>query len=485
MKRGNNFRILENISLFNQNLARTGRGYINLIVQSNVAPPTKISARFFAAVLCGFCASIILVFCVSRQMNPLNRLARGIPAEFIFRDTLFGKSRAQAHAFPLVDFDGHYLGIRALDFPDLFSSLYPGYEAARTDDELWDRYFNGRALASFLWSPALDHSEVQHPMFLSFEGAHLVYAKYGADLLIYGSSETALGLVPQTLAHRLHSAGVYKVLPATRPTALVDTVRRSANWLAQQKKPKAKIALWGYSGWNAFLRGDALVAAAKEQAEIVIPQTGRQKIRPGNELAARLTDFRNNLNWNHVMPASFQVIRNHWSQSPARAGPLEFKQEPGQDGFVFSTEALRNPENLAQIGEMAQPHFAHFVGINESDCDLRSAARDLDEALVSLKAVAENIFIYLTPVTPLVTKYVPACYWKNLRTLLLSRRGPRVFVNTGDWQSYGLNWGDFAREFSPGYSYTLDANHTNFRGAQKVTLALSHWINSALKAETR
>lgn len=442
--------------------------------------------RFFRTLVTSFVVAALslclLLHYFHGSFAPKQRLHVGIPAHFI--NPAKGDWRGH-QSFLAVRSPTETIPLLLLEQPELYASVFPGYEEARSDSELWRAYFDS-VFGTEEWSSLLNRNGPSRTVMVSWVGNHKVYSRYGADVLIFGTSETNNGLVPEVFheCRRCSSSGNPKVLLLAKPAITVNEIIASAERLQKAGK-KAKAAVWGYSSWNAF-QGSSLMQKDSRSIEAeldgkYVPLEEKQNAR--DWFRWNLKDLKRGLSWDSLVPYSFQSIRNRrWFRDGWNF--YSFHQPQAQDGFFISENVLANKAMLEKIAEQAEPQYFGFQGISERDCRSPETEKQLNEAIASLLNVSEKLFIYIAPTTPIQTKMAPPCFAPYVRELLFSRRSARVKVLVGDWKSYGLEWSDFAKNNGDGF-VLVNGNHPNFKGAEKVSRVLLPWIEEELGKEHR
>jgi hypothetical protein len=361
--------------------------------------------------------------------------------------------------FWLIDADNLGAALPLLENPELFASVFPGYGAARTDAALWDRYFT-LPFDSRVFSSALS-ARSQPQVMTSWTGALALHAAYGADALLFGSSEVFTGLAPALLSRALATpaSAEPKVLSLAVGNMSPEAVALAAGAAADTGR-RARLAVWGYSLWNAY---------PSAHSESLRPDLMRSwNARNGRTLRERLREAAP-VSWDDLMPLSLQLV---W----------DAKHASTHGDVTFSLPASGDAATIERDAAALTPRVSEFEGITEAACGLDGAARELDAALAQLLRAADKVLLYVPPTTPLERASVPPCFEPAVRRLLESRAGARVAVRMEDWRSYGLSYRDYLKPSNRDGRAWIDPNHVNAGGTLKVSALVGRWAAEAARA---
>ncbi len=366
------------------------------------------------------------------------------------------------------------VGLRTTGNVAFLQEVYPGYrDLAAADPHFWSQYFS-RSMDMNVYIPSLNHSVfLPRKVFISLQGCFDIFERYGSDLVIFGNSETAQGLVTKNLYEDL--GGAPKILSCVTGTMLNKTVQQAAELLAKMPH-KAKIAVWGYSYWSAFSNTGDMPVLEQMQSHLISDYHNAHARSPW--LSWKLSDLFGHLDWSDVIKLNYREMRQRDAQNSASAPivPSVMTQE-----VVFSTGAVGNEKQLVKLAANVKPFYLALKNLRDSDCNLSEAAEELNQTIAALLKVSEKVFIYLTPTTPLQTTYGPQCFRKAVKMMLQKAAGSRVFVRTLDWTDYGLTWSDYVTPHPEKAGLMqINSNHTNYFGAAKVTAAVGRWIKDSL-----
>jgi len=337
--------------------------------------------------------------------------------------------------------------LKVLETPELYESLFPGYEAARGDAALWRRYFT-EVFDQTVYTPALVKASRAPSLRVSASsfGNMDLYLKYGADVLLYGVSDTFISTSAGMLSEELDALGApgKKVLVVARGNLTAE----AAAWYAQglQARPeKSALTLWGYSLTTAHR--PALANLTHEQV---------------------LGLYRSWRAENNIARFDFRFPHPSWDSF---VGGPALLAEDAPRGIVIPDAAAAGDETLDAFLEKADAS-PYSIGLDEADCDTAAASRAVDRTLAEMLKVSDRVLLYLPPTSPLDRRGAPACALANLKAMLESKAGPRVTVETSDWTSYGLTNRDYLYPAGAG-RWKIDPVHANDAGARKISRRLA------------
>jgi hypothetical protein len=363
------------------------------------------------------------------------------------------------------------VGLKALEQPDLFAAFFPGYPAEmRHHHGLWRRYFKQSfQITTFLekLSTLSGHGiMVNLPSTACFE----IFKEYGADVLIFGSSETYRGLVIDALSSRLLTnpdGHRPRVLMCTISNMTADSVALFARKLKEISPYRAKSVLWGYGFWNAYVEAPEIQT---NYADVVVSVNTYETAALFQDVDYKLSEFFPGLSWDLLMKTSWDKWK---SAKPQKVTAIEAE--------VAIDDALAKDESSLREAIQSRGHtdFPLFHGATDAICQLKGAGASLDRALSALAALSDQTFLFMTPMTPEQSNAAPPCYLGKVRDLLASRAAKTVHVKTEGMAGYGLGYVDFVRPNlnQPGTQF-FDDHHTSYSGAMKITTRLAQWMNT-------
>ncbi|MGZ3658139.1 MAG: hypothetical protein ACXVCS_21465, partial [Bdellovibrionota bacterium] len=120
------------------------------------------------------------------------------------------------------------VGLRVLEDQTAFQGYFPGYpEAMRTDRGLWARYFRLPFTTATYSRYANSVKGEGRLAYLSSLGCIEIAGRYGADILIFGNSETNQAINPDALG----TGGTQRVLSCAAAGQTIYSVARIARRL--------------------------------------------------------------------------------------------------------------------------------------------------------------------------------------------------------------------------------------------------------------
>jgi hypothetical protein len=366
----------------------------------------------------------------------------------------------------------------------LFAEMFPGYSSP--ERAFWEPFFSYHFNYDLVVPSLNMNTAFARLMKMPWSGCFDFFRAQAADIIIFGTSETSLSVIPALLGRKADS----KVLMCARAGFLTQSIPATVEIL-RGTGYRAKIVLWGYSFWNAYLRSAGLANFASDQADdfelwgkknptasFHFDTASEKSKKTSIETAPsffnyKLSQFFDLTGWAKVYGHSISEL--YQLHEDGRQLRLKgFFQNPDQEGIHF---AQGRSGDLPAMASQARPWYQFLVGVTEKDCDLHGAEQELKKAITSIQSMSDDLYIFLTPVTPLQMNAAPACFREAVKKMLLAAQSPHVHIKTEDWDSYDLAWGDFVVDEGPEFRQRLDINHVNFSGAKKITGALKDWIN--------
>jgi hypothetical protein len=353
------------------------------------------------------------------------------------------------------------IGLRVLQNPDLFESLFPGYQEVLTDTRFWDRYFQ-ETFDQAVLSPALMRQGVTDLLVAtSWAGSADLYKKYGADILIFGPSTTYDSLPAGLLREDLDNIGnplwqnkrVLQCGSAVYPEVLT---RMLSTFTSHGKK--SALSIWGY-GLNHTHR------AGNYELEQNLARASYKKWREDTFFDGSWPVMAvPHLSWNTILGTGIQQDRETRGHS---------------DRLLIANDVAA--DRTALEGLLAQQDMSPFsLGFVAQDCDLSVESAELDRGLAEMLQFSDKVVLFLAPTAPINRRHAPSCLMENLRSLLESKASPRVIVHSGDWDSFGLDYTDFLYPVKTPGMWRIDPSHPNAAGAKKVTAEIARLAVGAL-----
>jgi hypothetical protein len=389
-----------------------------------------------------------------------------------------------AGLFWMANSEGAGAAVDLLNDLALLDQLFPGYgEALFEDKEFWRAYFR------YDFGPD-SHLGNEHVLMeqgfrvaYSWTGCFAIYQKYGADIVVLGSSETYKSLIPAALAADL--APIFSQKPRVLYCAThgmpLETVTTTARELLALSGAKPKAIVWGYSFWTSYLRSPTLAVYEQEIAD----EYGRYqdlKARPVanstflDRIAVlshfKIADYLPATNWDRVM-----------SFSLAKARAAEGRMEQGNhEGIHVSRRTLDSDDATLDhyLDANLKPYYDLVRGISDSDCSAVSEA-PVGLAIDALRRLSPNVFIYVPPTTGHHRRTVPPCFIPAVTTMLRNVSASRdiSFLDAGP-DEFGLSNRDFISPTLDKDVFYFDINHANAVGSEKITRKLADWLLSRL-----
>jgi hypothetical protein len=378
--------------------------------------------------------------------------ASAVPARYAERGVLTPESAKLQRLFWVPGVGA----LRVLENPELFDSLFPGYEAARGDADLWRRYFT-ELFDQTVYSSALMKESAAKSLRVSASslGSMDLFRKYGADVVIFGISDSFIPVSAGMLRDGLDGAGVrgLKVLTVARGHLTPPAVSWYAQGLQANRK-KIPLAMWGFS--LVYTHRHPLEGMSRREVRVLYK------------------------NWraeNNIEKFDRRFPHPSWDMFLGASRAADDLPVPG--GLLIPEAVAADPKALDAYLEKSDASV-YSIGHDAADCDMTELSGETDRALADLLAVAEKVLIYVPPSSPLDRRGAPACILPGLAAMLRSKAGPRVSVETADWKDYGLTSADYLYATPQKGVWTIDPLHANDAGARKISLALARRAASVL-----
>ncbi len=324
---------------------------------------------------------------------------------------------------------------------EVLPSLYPGYSP---EGAAWRRYFR-ELFDQNTYLPGRDADDRR--VSASSLGALGLAREQGADVVIFGISDTFIPVNPAGLG----LPG--RVLHVGRGNLLPEAVTWYAS--ALKGRPKAKLAIWGHS----------LVYGRRDPSDALVLGGVRGLYRDwrGREVVAK---------WDYRFPhPSWDLV----------VGPgLQQAAEIENEGLLIPDAIANDPKRLTEFLER-NDDGAHRIERGPEDRNLADLSVRTDRTLAALLEIAEKVLIFLPPTHPLDrSRGRHGMFYAMQGGLNAYASGGTVFVDTEDWDAYGLTDRDYLyRSRVPGF-WKIDPIHANAAGARKITARLSKAAKAAL-----
>ena len=334
--------------------------------------------------------------------------------------------------------------------PELFAAVFPGYGGAEGDGALWRRYFG----------ELFDQTVLVAPLGASVSASSLggldLFRARGGDLALLGVSDTFIPVPAGVLADALAKEGVpgLKVLQLARGNETPEAVLWYARGLRSAGR-RLKVAAWGVSltyvrrdPLRAMMQGDLRSLYLSWKAENLIARWDRKFPHP---------------TWDLFVGPGLQ-----------KAAAIE------DEGRLIDAPDAATAEKL-KVALEARDDGRDLLSKDPADCDLTATSAQVDAAVAELSKTADAVFLFIPPTAPLTRRLGPGCALPALQTLVRAKAGPRVLVETADWDAYGLDYRDYVEPSSQPGKWKLDPIHANPGGATKIASYLAKRLAPALK----
>lgn len=384
--------------------------------------------------------------------------------------------------FWAANIEGKGLALNMITNPRLLDSLFPGYGYLLSTDKIfWSEYFKTEfGPNGIIWfDSGLAKQELR--VAYSWLGCLDLYEKYGADVLVFGSSEVYMGLIPELLAKnttKLFSKSP-KVLFCATPAMTSKEVFYTAKELLQKNTSKPQIIIWGYSFWSAYTNSSKLYEYKKNKAKEIDEYLHRKKQEKNHTVLIdivsmskyKAADFFPKIDWNDVLEFTYDKSR---LRSVGMAGA----RGDAEGIYVAKENFYKNDLRLSiYLKTVLKPYYAITQGATTKDCDMTGAHLEFLDALSELKKLSKNIYVYLTPTTIHQRETVPTCFLPNVKAMLKnSAKKEGINLLVADPESLGLDNGDFMHPTLNPDMFYFDINHTNYLGAKKMTDIIAGWV---------
>ncbi len=453
-----------------------------------------------------FCVGLILTITViNKQVNHafpqlekrviqkdyLKKVKDKVSGDTAFLVQKESASKAKAvNLFWSSDADSNGFGVNLFSKASAFDAIFPGYGAELRNDKLfWQDYFKlGFEPQSFIDTEST-FSLYGFQVAYSWPGCFKIYQKYGADILVFGSSEVYKSLAPGQVARNLASAFANppKVLYCVTAAMPVEAVQTSIMELLRVSTHKPKLIIWGYSFWLAYTKSSKLADYRKDkeqefqhywQIQAGYPDGSASVLPKATVVEAlyqlaglKLVDYFPKISWDDVLPASLDKFR----------GLLQARKNTKAEGLEISDYefALSDVNLRIYLDKNLLPYYALSSGVTNVDCSMVEAEAQIDQTVKNFKLLTSNIYIYVPPTSHHHRQTVPPCFLPKLNNVMRHvANKENIHFFDKDIEIFKLNDRDFISPLSGDKRFFFDINHTNFEGSKKVVDTLTPWILS-------
>lgn len=391
--------------------------------------------------------------------------------------------------FWIGNIEGKGLGIDVLADVSLLDSVFPGYgQALYQDKKFWNNYFKTEFGPNALIQSKPNLLKEGFRVSYSWTGCFSIYEKYGADVLVLGSSEVYMGLIPGLLAEVMTPLFTRppKVLFCVTPAMSAETVKLTAQELIRLHGQKPQIIIWGYSFWAAYTRSTKLAGYQNEKNKEFAEYFRRENLANREWYSsifnfisnAKGSDFFPKIGWDDVLEFSVTKARSVTAnQAGGDAEGVNVRKE---------NLSLDDAHLSAHLRSTLKPYYDITRGITVSDCLMGGADAIFEDAAIELKQLSPNVFVYLAPTTLHHRRTVPECFLPNVKLMLThvsEKEGIHLLAT--ETEGFGLGDRDFIHPTLDSDRFYFDINHTNYFGAQKITREISSWIESRLNNSSK
>lgn len=416
-------------------------------------------------------------------------LQKGSEYESLVRKDISNARSAKSHRyFWIQNTGGEGFAVDALSSPKLFAALFPGYpDAMREDADLWRSYFS-RTFEIDTFNGAMSRAFGEEFVVIEpWIGCLDIYKKYGADVVVMGTSEIFRGIMVDELAKGLSEPGepTPKILLCTASAMQVNTAAVFAKRLKEARPELQPKVLFGLSLSVAFVEGRQNDKNGREKLE-TLREADLQSAHSRTALFQLFQDYHEvsfanlfpRITWEEVLPHTYRSREDNYRRGGYVKTAKASGKEKTKGGYVLA--GLKDdPQALAQdIGARIPPYYRVYDDYNdEKFC--RSAARkeQLFEVMQALHELSRDVYLYIPPTTPLAFMAATECFRRQVASdLAAAGQTIGAPVLTDEWDGYGLNYTDYLRPTFNPEVYKVDIQHTNYRGARKVTARIAAWM---------
>lgn len=403
-------------------------------------------------------------------------MREAVPAGWVATDVTNPTEGKRRHTFWAEATRGTGVALRGMDVDDIFAALFPGYDRVSFARNIAAAYFEHK-FDQPVWIPALSSRfPFGAAAYLSWIGCVRVFAEWGADVVVLGNSEVNEGHVPEALARELSGAIPNgKVLNCAGPAKSTETLTALAEAMAEEARAPVK---WVILGIDPATFTSSPIGTERNRHKDIRTLISRRDETPGlwsHLMAFRPAEHFPRVGWEAIYPPSFGEVNFHLKKG--RASPAGERYFTYAWGAPVPEGSPLSPDSLASLARRVASESQ--APTDQPPCDAPDALARLNAALAASLSLAERALVYLPPVTELKTGLASPERTRCVKEQLLARASDRVRVLTADWSHYGLSHADYLYQLHGENGLRLNVNHTNFRGALKVTHALAREILAA------
>lgn len=419
------------------------------------------------------------------------RFAKVDPAfePFLHRGVTNAAAAKRKEFFWLENTGGEGYALDALASPALFAALFPGYpEEMRLDRGLWHDYFRRTfEIDAFAGGLARAYGP-EFNVILSWVGCLDIYERYGADVVVIGTSETFRSVVADELAASLKprfAGRTPRTLLCTATAMQIETAAEIARRLKTLRPDLSPTVLYGLSQSVAFVEGKRNLRNGAEKRETLAHfDLQRARSRAGlvrffetyHEVS--FADLFPKLTWDNIFPYTMRSrAENEWIEGYAAAAHRP-ERGKAKGGYVPAELRADGPKLAADIAARMKPYYRVYDDYNDAKhCRSAERTRQLGGLGEAFRALSPQVYLYAPPTTPLASGAASECFRREVGEDL-ARLGKFLGapVLNQDWQAYGLSYADYVRPTFHPAAYKVDIQHPNYPGASKVTRALGAWM---------
>lgn len=349
-----------------------------------------------------------------------------------------------------------------------FEEAFPGYTLPK--GSFWSRYFSYPFDADIRLDSqrASEDALIPTPWLACAD----FYREQHADILFLGTSELYRTYYPP--AYRAQFANA-KLLNCGRSALLPPYATQMLRILKSYDKPKVKALVIGYTlSWAYPDEKDKDWFHDSMKSEMnsfsAFPRQGLSWLwnLDGEQLFGRPS-------WDTFTPSRRAIEKRNASikEVPPLA-PGQFYQRDRSPNIFLRREDLV----LVGTPQMKPlPYYRFFDTGKPPVCTaLDVAEKEFKELMTVASELAEHIYLYIPPITPMGEENFSPCFREFAEKTLLSYASPRVHVRTDKWESYGMDWSDFIYPTANPEIIQTDLNHSNYQGSRKVSKVLAQWL---------
>ena len=376
------------------------------------------------------------------------------------------RRREEFWAFEKSNVEG--TALRVLETPALREALYPGYPPEMfADRELW-RAYASRDFSSTAWLPPLQpYSSYGILTYQSWMGCLDIFRRQGADVVIFGSSETFRSLVPQVLS----GDKARKVLLCTTTSSYPEQAQWVAREMAKPGMPRAQWVIFGISLWSLHQGHDRYLSIQAEKRSLLDRYLAS---RYGQyEADVKAAEVLRPPTWDDLYSPNLSAWSRHRSRAhgPTTAADYFARQPETVATGAIARKVLEGGDFGAALAGF-KPSFPLLDGVDEKLCapGALDAEGLLGPSIRAVARIADHTLLYVPPISPRMRAVLPGCYLDTFARALQSfGDGGAVTLAAEKAEDYGLADSDYLYAGDLETVVKYEAVHTNFAGAVKVS----------------